>query len=431
MRERRSSLPFRFASFAFALLACGVVSPVNASSITAISINPAGGSNNATPTIYSPPPLQPAPSTTTFSPPPLIPSEPPSTGAAAVALPAAPSIFSDPSTIGTDNTFAAFDTVFEHLTASLTGAGDVNHTASSFAPMTLALNNKQTAQLSDANLAFPATAQRHGVWAHGVGTFQSAHSQGAAPGYSGQSGGFLTGIDRSLTPDLTLGIAAGYSHTNLSQSDGTSGTIQTPRLLAYGLYRAGPIALAGTFGLAYDRIGTARPVNTGTNATEGHNGFEKNAALQAAYPLALGDMALVPHLGLQYVRLDETKFSESGAGSADLSAGGSTTQSLQPSIGASLVKPFAVGDGATLIPSVKAAYARELLDTSRNLVLSTASGTSINALSTSAAHNTVIVGPAVTARLRQSLELTANYTLTLGLGKSTAHSVMAGARLAF
>jgi len=43
----------------------------------------------------------------------------------------------------------------------------------------------------------------------------------------------------------------------------------------------------------------------------------------------------------------------------------------------------------------------------------------------------VIVGPAVTARLRDTLERIGNYTLTLGLGKSTAHTVMAGARLAF
>ena len=109
------------------------------------------------------------------------------------------------------------------------------------------------------------------------------------------------------------------------------------------------------------------------------------------------------------MELDETKFAESGAGRFDLAA----------------------GDGVTPIPSVKAGYARELLDTSRNLVLGTASGTSINALGISAAHNTVIVGPAVTARLRDKLELTGNYTLTLGLGKSTAHTVMAGARLAF
>ncbi|HEX4195264.1 MAG TPA: autotransporter outer membrane beta-barrel domain-containing protein [Stellaceae bacterium] len=436
MRERRSSLPFWLSFIAFALSICGAAREGHAVGMTVAAISDGFAGIVATPPTYSPPPSQPAVSPPTYSPPPLTAKDPP--GSVAVALPAAPSIFSDPSAVGTDNTDAAFDTVFEHLTASLTSPGDdVDRTASSFAPLTLALNDKQTAQLSDATLAFPAPAKPYGVWARGIGTFQSAHSEGAAPGYSSRSGGFLTGMDRGITPDLTLGIAAGYSHTDLSQSDGTSGTIETPRLLAYGLYRAGPVALEGTLGLAYDRIDTARPVlgsrgsGSSTDASEGHNGFEKNAALQAAYPLALGDMVLVPHLGLQYVRLDETKFAESGAGGADLAAGSVTTESLQPSIGASLLKSFAVGDGTTLIPSLKASYARELLDTSRNLALSTANGTSINALGVAAARNTVIVGPALTARLRDTLELTGNYMLTLGLGKSTAHSVMAGARLAF
>jgi outer membrane autotransporter protein len=429
MRERRSSLPYWISSLAIALLVCSVVRPGHASSITAIT--PCLLTGCSTPPSFAPPPSQPSSGTApSFSPPPLTANDPP--GSVAVALPpAAASIFSGPSAVGTDNTYAAFDTVFEHLTAGITGTDD-DGAMPSVAPAMLARNDKQTAQLNDASLAFPASLQRLGAWVRAIGTFQSAHSEGAAPGYSGQSGGFLAGIDRGITPDLTLGIAAGYSHTDLSQSDGTNGTIETPRLLAYGLYRAGPIALEATLGLAYDRIDTARPVSsTGTDATEGHNGFEKNAALQAAYPLEFGDMVLVPHVGLQYVRLDETKFAESGAGSFNLAAGSTATESLQPSIGASLLKSFALGDGVTLIPSVKAAYARELLDTGRTLTLSTASGTSIDALGISAAHNTVIVGPTLTARLRDTVELTGNYLLTLGLGKSTAHSVMAGARLSF
>jgi outer membrane autotransporter protein len=381
---------------------------------------------------FTPPPSQPASGTPSFSPQPLTATDPP--GSVTVALPpAAPSIFSGTAAIGTDNTYAAFDTVFEHLSAALTGAdGAAAETARSFAPMVLAFNDKQITQLDDAGIAFPATLKRFGAWARGIGAFQSAHSAGAAPGYRGQSGGLLTGIDRAVTPDLTLGIAAGYSHSDLTQSDGTSGTIETPRLIAYGLYRAGPVAIEATLGAAYDRISTTRPVaGTATNASEGHNGFEKNAALQAAYPLSVGDIALVPHLGLQYVRLDENKFAESGAGTANLAAGSSTTESLQPSIGASLLKSISLGGDVTLIPAFKASYARELLDTSRNLALTSAAGTAVEALGVSAAHNTVIIGPAVTARLGDSLELTGDYKLTLGLGKSTAQTVIAGARAAF
>lgn len=74
---------------------------------------------------------------------------------------------------------------------------------------------------------------------------------------------------------------------------------------------------------------------------------------------------------------------------------------------------------------------RELLDTSRNLVLTSAAGTAVNALGISAAHNTVILGPAVTARLGDTFELTRDYQLTLGLGESIGHTVIADARAAF
>jgi outer membrane autotransporter protein len=342
-------------------------------------------------------------------------------------IPAAPSV-------ETADTQMASDTVFQHLDAALSGEGvdEIDTAVAAATPIKLALNDSQVAQLSDANLNVAAALKRYGGWFRALGAFQSAHSQGPAPGYSGRSGGFLAGIDRSITSDLTLGIAGGYSHTDLSQSDGTSGTIETPRLLGYGLYRVGQLAFEATFGIGYDRISTARPVAAlGASAVEGHNGFEKSAALQAAYPLAVADYTVVPRAGVQYTRLDETKFSESGAGGFDLASGGDTTESLQPSIGASVFKSITTETGVKITPELTARYARELLGTSRNLVLTSAAGAAVNAIGVSAAHNTVIVGSALTVRLDDALEFTGDYQLTLGLGKSTGHTVIAGARATF
>jgi hypothetical protein len=91
-------------------------------------------------------------------------------------------------------------------------------------------------------------------------------------------------------------------------------------------------------------------------------GFANSAARQAAYPLALGDMILVPHLGLHDVRLDKNKFSESGRQFLPRDAS-RTMPSRQPSTGVSLLSSFAASDRATLIPSLKASYAHELLGT--------------------------------------------------------------------
>ncbi|HXE27557.1 MAG TPA: hypothetical protein VN656_03535, partial [Stellaceae bacterium] len=78
-----------------------------------------------------------------------------------------------------------------------------------------------------------------------------------------------------------------------------------------------------------------------------------------------------------------------------------------------------------------ATYAHELLSTSRNLVLTTASGSAMNATAVTPAHNILTLGPRITARLTGDLELVADYTLSLGLGKSVGHTIFAGARKAF
>jgi autotransporter-associated beta strand protein len=354
---------------------------------------------------------------------------------AKIAAPVNSTILSNAASIGTGNASAALDLVFAHLDAGLVGdPGDTIETAlSGAAPVKLASNDfVQSAQLSDAMQGIPAAMKRYGGWFRGIGSFNSAHSQGAAPGYHGRSGGFLGGIDRAITSDITLGIAAGYSHTDFAESDGTSGAIDTPRLLGYGLYHLGGVAIEATLGFAYDRISAARPVPAlGVNALEGHNGFEKSAALQAAYPLAAGEFTIVPRAGAQYVRLDENKFAESGAGGFDLSSAGSMSQSLQPGIGASVLTSQATDDDIKIAPEIKAMYARELLGTSRNLVLTTASGSAMNAIAVTPAHNILTLGPRVTARLAGDLELVADYTLSLGLGKSVGHTIFAGARKSF
>lgn len=162
----------------------------------------------------------------------------------------------------------------------------------------------QTAQFNDASLAFPAALQRADAWLRGIGAFQSVRSDDAGPARVAAAAASSPASIAASRPRSDPRHASGYNHTDLSQFDGTSGTVDTPRLIASGLYRAGPNALDGTLGAAYDRIGTSRPVaSSGTNANEGHNGAEKNAA-RAAYPLAPGDMVLMAHLALQCLQLD-------------------------------------------------------------------------------------------------------------------------------
>jgi uncharacterized protein with beta-barrel porin domain len=149
-------------------------------------------------------------------------------------------ILSSVSAASTGETFAADDTVFSRLDSVqyAQSSRDIETALSKTAPTMLAFNGK-LAQLGRALPRLPDVAKQYGGWFRAIGSFQSTHGQGAAPGYSGRTGGFLSGLDRAFGDDLILGFAMGYSHTDLSQSDGTTGSVDTPRALVYAAYHVG------------------------------------------------------------------------------------------------------------------------------------------------------------------------------------------------
>ena len=59
----------------------------------------------------------------------------------------------------------------------------------------------------------------------------------STPGFDTQAGGFLAGFDKAVSANFTVGVAAGYLHTNLSEAGGASGSLDTPRFAVYGTYQ--------------------------------------------------------------------------------------------------------------------------------------------------------------------------------------------------
>jgi fibronectin-binding autotransporter adhesin len=324
--------------------------------------------------------------------------------------------------------------VFDHLDEEQFG-GSADQTETALAgtqPIQLAFNG-QLAQLNTLGGALPDVMKKYGGWIRGIGSFTNVHGQNTAPGYSSSGGGVLTGFDQNVFGNLNFGVAAGYSGTNISQKDGTTGSVQTPRALLYGSWLPrSDIVVDAVASIAYDRISTSRPVSAlGTNAVERHNGWEESLALQAGYVVPWDGFTVIPRAGLQYAHLSETGFSETGASGFNLTAPDHTTDSLQPTLSVSALRTFTTASGVAIVPEMKIAYSRELLSTNRNLVLTTASGSVAPALGVSPAHDTITVGPQVTAHMSTQLDLYADYKLTYGWGKSIANTIFGGARWNF
>jgi outer membrane autotransporter protein len=337
------------------------------------------------------------------------------------------------SSVAMHNSIAADQLVLDRLSEARTGA-DVEGTITglgSLAPIQLGIAD-ELAQLGSAVKRMPERLAQSGGWFRGIGAFLSARGQGVAPGYYTRSGGFLAGIDRRFGDGLTLGAAAGFAHSDLTESGGGSGTVETPRVIVYGGYQSGHLALDAGVGLAYHRIHAVRPVAAlSASAAQSHNGFEETAGGQANYILPMRGLTLAPLVGLHFAHLSENRFAEAGAGGFDLANAGNETDSLQATVGANAFTSFVTDSDVRLRPAAKLTLGRELLGTSRILAMTTAGGGLTEAQSASPARTTLTLGSALAAQMPGQLALYADYQLQLGLGKSVEHDVFVGTRWQF
>jgi outer membrane autotransporter protein len=211
----------------------------------------------------------------------------------------------------------------------------------------------------------------YGAWFKGLGGFGSTSSGAGAPGYDMHGGGFITGLDLPLGNSAVAGFAAGYSLTSISENGGASADIDTPRLMAYGGWWHGPIALDGTLGFGYASISSSRPITgTGGTATASLSGTEITGAFQASSPMRFGPIAFTPALGVDYARLGQDSANEGGDGLYDLSVAQSKTNSLRPFVAATVATRFRWGMRNTAIePQLRVAYAEEVLSTSRQALV--------------------------------------------------------------
>jgi fibronectin-binding autotransporter adhesin len=275
----------------------------------------------------------------------------------------------------------------------------------------------------------PDAMAQMGGWFRATGSFASLN--GSVPGFTTQSGGFLAGIDRPVGEAVTLGIAAGYSHTNLSTSDGESGTLDTPRLMLYASYTSGPWAFDGVVGYAYDTIGAARPIaSVGETATSTHDGHEVSGAAQASYRIDLAGMTILPAAGLQYVHLFEAGFSESGAPAFDLAVSNRNSDSLRPFIGANATKSFLTANGVRLVPEADLTYSHEVMNAAPPSLVQVGGG-SFSVSGLVPARDQLSVGGGLTATLSERLGLFAAYHASLPLGNLFGQTVEAGLRYRF
>jgi outer membrane autotransporter protein len=268
-----------------------------------------------------------------------------------------------------------------------------------------------------------------GVWGQVFGGHANQSERDNVSGYSANYYGLLLGADAAVTDQVHAGGLFSYAKTSMSNTGdntGTSASVNSYGLSAYGSYTGEPWYVNVLTGVAKQRYSTTRDVSyTGFSgvANGNFNGQQYTTAVQAGYPLNVGrwlpGVTVTPLMGLSYSTLRQDGYNETGGNGAGLSVGAANTTSLKSELAVKAETSFDTAYGK-LQPLVQVGWHHEYHDSRLQSTASFADDTTgTSSFSTQSAKpisDTGALALGVTLVERKNLKVSARYTVEAGSG---------------
>ncbi|MGO4700113.1 autotransporter-associated beta strand repeat-containing protein [Dyella sp. 2RAB6] len=288
---------------------------------------------------------------------------------------------------------------------------------------TAALLRAQSANaaLVDSAVLDDKSRKGDGLWVTAAGAGTDIESRSGQPGFHMNQYGLMMGVDRPWG-DATVGIAAGFSHSNLRENvTGDTAQTDTVRLALYGAQPLGALRLSGSVGYAFDDLSQKRNF-AGIGVAEGdHVGHEFTAALQAAMPIAVGGGTLTPSVGARYAYFHGNAFGEDGARGQNLRVGADSARSLQPYVGLKFDQSFD-HDGKPLDLQLRAGYATETAGRHRGVTVAAQDGSLFAAPGTDLPRSYATLGASVVMHPTKASTLSLSYDALINVGHASAQA---------
>lgn len=291
-------------------------------------------------------------------------------------------------------------------------------------------NYEQPAPNQDANwLTFLAGGYTH--LQHGATTDQLGY---AAHGYD-----VTVGIDRFVL-DGKGRIGAAFSTADISTdyNNSVAHTLtDTYSAIIYGRYDLQPsLCLIGSGSYTYAKYRNTRTISfPGFNETAkggpSGNVFAADARAIKTFKLGHG-WEVLPQAGLQYVVEPISGYTESGAGDANLSYNGYTSQSLISSLGAEFATDWQAGTN-DFRPWVSLGWDHQFLNNAQDVTTAFVGnpGTTFATVVDGPVRNALTVGAGLSDQLGPNIRLFARYAGRFGSQHSITHRGEVGVRLYF
>jgi outer membrane autotransporter protein len=273
------------------------------------------------------------------------------------------------------------------------------------------------------------------IWVEGFGGTTKQDDKDGAKGYDANNYGMSFGVDTDeLVQDATVGAAFTYAmgtvDSNASSNASTDintyiGTLYGSKTYDNGLF-ANAQASVGTG--AYESERTV----IGVGKAKGEfDGLQASLKGEVGKDFAMDALTLTPMAGLQYNYLDLDKYTETGAGGANLTVKSKSMSTVDASVGGKATYTLPLESGGTLKPNVHANYVYRMGDdtlaTTSNF---TGGGASFATTGVKSDRSSVNLGTGLLLTTASGVDLSAEYNADLR-SSLTGHTGQLKARLAF
>jgi outer membrane autotransporter protein len=188
---------------------------------------------------------------------------------------------------------------------------------------------------------------RHAVWGKIFGADTRQDAMDGFAGYKASTWGLTLGADTRVAEGTVVGAAFTYASTNLDQRDFMSGSgndLDSYQATAYASHDFGVWYLEAMLAYAQQRYDSHRDTGISGTAMAKYDGDLWGARLIAGMPYVLSEkMVLTPFASLEYSRMTQDGYQESGAGALDLNVASNSAERVRSGLGVRLAGELDLG----------------------------------------------------------------------------------------
>jgi outer membrane autotransporter protein len=327
-------------------------------------------------------------------------------------------LFTIQSNIGSAANAAGVNAIVQSLAPAIDGVG-----AAGLA-VTQATGNQVSTRLASLRTqgmaAGDAAAADH-VWVQGYGSHAKQDTKDGNPGYTTNGGGATIGVDTNGVFDgVTTGVAFSYGSGDVKSKaagngktdvDNYTATLYTSHMMDSGMFVNSQLAAGYN---NYDTTRQVAGIGTATGSTHGYQGSFK---MEGGKDYQVSNLTLTPLAGAQYTYLKVKKYTETGAGGTNLMVDPDALNAFDLSAGGQVAYNYAMANGSTLKPALRAKYVYHAGDTDLQTTSQfTGGGAAFQTKGAKADRSAVELGAGLTLATLSGMDLSLDYDADIRSG---------------